>query len=151
MEANSKCDDDAAARRRKHRQQEGDNLERRAARAEMLVALGELSFARQALEGEEVAPGTRDTLEKLKDETKRRPFPRDPLPPEILNFSPRVPFSFDSGKFLKKSGQPRGVQQGGASGMTVEHLRPLLDLIKDQQLFCKVAERLARADVPPNC
>ena len=33
--------------------------------------------------------------------------------------------------------------------MTVEHLRPLLDLVRDQQLFCKVAERLARADVPP--
>ena len=34
--------------------------------------------------------------------------------------------------------------------MTVEHLRPLLDLVRDQQLFCKVAERLARADVPPS-
>ena len=92
MEASSKCDDDAAARRRKRRQQEGDDLERRVARAEMMVALGELSSARQALEGEEVAPGTRDTLQKSKDETKRPPLPRDPLPPEILNFSPRVPF-----------------------------------------------------------
>ena len=70
LEASSKCDDDAAARRRKHRQQEGDNLERRAARAKMLVALGELSSARQALEGEEVAPGTRDTLEKLKGQPR---------------------------------------------------------------------------------
>ena len=34
--------------------------------------------------------------------------------------------------------------------MTVEHLRPLPDLVRDQQLFCKVAERLARADVPPS-
>ena len=33
--------------------------------------------------------------------------------------------------------------------MTVEHFRPLLDLVRDQQLFCKVAERLARDDVPP--
>ena len=48
------------------------------------------------------------------------------------------------------SGQPGGVQQGGASAMTVEHIRPLLDLVKDQQLFCKVAESLARADVPPS-
>ena len=61
-----------------------------AARAEMKVA--ELSSARQALEGEEVALGTRDTLLKLKDETKRPSLPRDPLPPEILNYSPRVPF-----------------------------------------------------------
>ena len=34
--------------------------------------------------------------------------------------------------------------------MTVEHLCPLLDLVRDQQLFCKVAEHLARADVPPS-
>ena len=34
--------------------------------------------------------------------------------------------------------------------MTVEHPRPLLDLVRDQQLLCKVAERLARADVPPS-
>ena len=51
-------------------------LERRAAGAEMMVALGELSSARQALEGEEVAPGTCDTFQKLKDETKRPPLPR---------------------------------------------------------------------------
>ena len=34
--------------------------------------------------------------------------------------------------------------------MTVEHLRPLSDFVRDQQLFCKVAERLTRADVPPS-
>ena len=54
------------------------------ARAEMMVALGA-----RALEGDEVAPGTRDTLQNLKDETKRPPLPRDPLPPETLNCSPR--------------------------------------------------------------
>ena len=52
------------------------------------MKVAELSSARQALEGEEVALGTRDTLLKLKDETKRPPLPRDPLPPEILNYSP---------------------------------------------------------------
>ena len=35
--------------------------------------------------------------------------------------------------------------------MTVEHLLgSLLDMVRDQQLFCKVAERLARGDVPPS-
>ena len=57
----------AAARRRKRADSSKDDLERRVARAEMMVAVGELSSARQALEGEEVAPGTRDTLQKLKD------------------------------------------------------------------------------------
>ena len=93
-----------------------------------------------------MAPGTRDTLEKL----KRPPLPRDPLPPEILNYSPRVPFSLDSGKFVKNVRSAKRGAAVGASGMTVEHLRPLTDLVRDQQLFCKVAERLARADVPPS-
>ena len=44
-------------------QQEGDDLERRAARAEMMVALGELSSARQALwEGERRWRQARATL-----------------------------------------------------------------------------------------
>ena len=41
----------------------------------MMVALGEVSSARQ---GEEVAPGTRDTLQKLKAETKQSAPPPPP-------------------------------------------------------------------------
>ena len=39
----------------------------RVMRAERLVHVGELSSARQALEGSEVAPGTRSTLDQLQD------------------------------------------------------------------------------------
>ena len=44
--------------RRRRRERTGD-VERRAARAVRLVQMGELSAGRQALEGAEVAPGTR--------------------------------------------------------------------------------------------
>ena len=33
--------------------------------------------------------------------------------------------------------------------MTVEHLRPLLDLMRDQRLLCKLAEKVARANITP--
>ena len=42
----------------------GPNEEGRAVRAQTLVALGELSAARQALEGADLAPGDADTLSK---------------------------------------------------------------------------------------
>ena len=52
------------AARRKRRKQE-DDVVRRAARAEKLVGMGELSAARQALEGASIAPGTLRTLQEL--------------------------------------------------------------------------------------
>ena len=145
LEASSKCEDDAAARRRKRRQQDGLPEPRcwlHWASCRLCDRLWRGRRWRQAR--------ATDTLEKLKDETKRPPLPRDPLPPEILDYSPRVPFSLDSGKFLKNVRSAKRGAAGRASGMTVEHLRPLLDLVRDQQLFHKVAERLARADVPPS-
>ena len=70
LEASGRCDEEAAIaqRRRQHR---GDDVQKRAARAELKVAFGELSSARQALEEEEIAPGTRATLQQLTDESKR--------------------------------------------------------------------------------
>ena len=70
IHASVQCDEQAAViRRRKGRR--GDDLERRAIRALHFVQVGELSSARQALEGAEVAPGTEDTLKKLSDTSKR--------------------------------------------------------------------------------
>ena len=56
IEANRRCDEEAAVSRRRRRRRGFDELERRATRAEMLVGLGELSSARQALEGADLAP-----------------------------------------------------------------------------------------------
>ena len=61
------CDEQAAViRRRKGRR--GDDLERRATRALNFVQVGEFYSARQAQEGAEVAPGTKDT-----SDTSKRP------------------------------------------------------------------------------
>ena len=58
------CDDSvASARRRSGRRQPRDDIANRATRAELLVQLGELSSARQALEGAALAQGTNATLE----------------------------------------------------------------------------------------
>ena len=89
--------------RRRHR---GDDVNRRAARALRLVQLGEVSSARQAVEGAEVAPGTLDTLNHLRDENRR--------PPEdIVNAHPEHPFTLDCEQFLLNL---RSSQRGAAAG-----------------------------------
>ena len=60
-----------------------DDVEQRATRAETLIHLGELSHARQVLEGAELAPGKQATLDALQDEERRPPLPRGALPPDF--------------------------------------------------------------------
>ena len=55
LEASARCDEQAAVSRRRSQRRDGDHIERRAVRAKMLVGLGELSSARQALEGASLA------------------------------------------------------------------------------------------------
>ena len=65
-----------------------DDVVRRAGRAEACVQVGELSSARQCLEGAPVAPGNRNTLFALRDPSKRPAEPRDPIPADVLEFQP---------------------------------------------------------------
>ena len=58
----------------------------------MLVELDELSSARKALEGAELAPGSDATLTALKDPSKRPPVPCDPVPRDICDFMPAREF-----------------------------------------------------------
>ena len=53
LEASGRCDEEAVITRRRRRHQ-GDDVQKRA-EAELKVALGELSSARQVVEGEEIA------------------------------------------------------------------------------------------------
>ena len=102
IEASRRCDEEAAVSRRRRRRRGFDELERRAARAEMLVGLGELSSARQALEGADLAPGTENTRRLLTDRNKRPPELLDPVPVEVANRVPPVPFALDEDRFYKK-------------------------------------------------
>ena len=121
-------------------------MQKRAARA---VALRELSSARQTLEGEVIAPGTMATLRQLTDESKRPPRLMDPVPLEIMSHTQRVPFALDTDKFLKNVRSAQRGAAAGPSGMTVEHLRPLLDSVTDQQWLCKLAEQVAQGRITP--
>ena len=37
---------------------------------------------------------------------------------------------------------------GGLSGITAEHVKPILDNTRDTELFCQVGEHLARGEIP---
>ena len=56
------------------------DVDKRAAKASMMVQFGELSSARQALEGADLAPGTPATFAALRDPARRLERPRDPIP-----------------------------------------------------------------------
>ena len=100
--------------------------------------IGQVFVCATGFGGAEVASGTRDTLQKLKDETKRQPLPRELIASKDL----QLQFSGPLVLRLRKMSEECPVSQegcsrggAGASGMTVEHLRPLLDFVRDQQLF----------------
>ena len=44
-----------------------DDVEKRVERAEALISMGEISAARQAMEGSPLAPGNQDTLARTDD------------------------------------------------------------------------------------
>ena len=138
----------AVVRRRRSRRGEND-LGRRVDRAEALVHMGELSSARQALEGASLAPGSEDTLQALRDPAKRPQEPRTSLP---RHFGPSRTWDavhHGQGPFCTKSRSARRGAAGGPSGMTVKHLQPLLDRPRDLQAFLNAAEKVSRAHIPP--
>ena len=143
-EASRSCAEMAATGQRRRRRGRGpNNVEKRAARAHTFVQLGELSSARQALEGADLALGNTNTLGEL----RRRPArPHEPSPPALMQLKPR-PFDLDEKKLGKNLRSAKRGAAGGPSGMTTEHLRPLLDTHLDTQLLHEVCQQLARAEV----
>ena len=148
LEASRKCSHQAAvSRRRKNRRPEQD-IARRVSRAASLVHMGELSSARQALEGASLAPGSEATLNALRDPEKRPQFPRHPLPRELVYPGPEVEFDLDEFRFARNLRSAKRGAAGGPSGMTVEHLQPLLGHLRDLRSFIRASEQLSRARVP---
>ena len=78
----------------------------------------------------------------LQDVQRRPPQPRE------AGFQPPTLFQLDEKQFGRNLRSARRGVAGGPSGMTCEHLRPLLDEGKAMQLLFKVGENLARAHVP---
>ena len=137
LDASRKCAEEASViqQRKRRRQRPDDELKRRAERAIALVQMGELSSGRQALEGASLAPGTRQTLGALRDPNRRPPLPRDPLPQFIREHQPSVSFALDEQRFASNLRSARRGAAAGVSGMTTDHLRPVLDNIRDTHLL----------------
>ena len=74
-------------------------------------------------------------------------MPRAPLPQE-MNFQPEVPFQLDQQLFGRTLRSSRRGPAGGPSGMTTEHLRPLLSDCTGMRLLFHLGENLARGHVP---
>ena len=136
------------SRRRRRNQSVEQDLERRAARAESLAHMGELSAARLALEGDSVAQGDDATLSALRDPERRPPVLRDPIPEDILSTRPEVPFNLDSDRLARNIRSARRGAAGGPSGMTVDHIRPLLESEADTAGFSSMCLDFARAEIP---
>ena len=62
--------------------------------------MGELSAARQALEGGPVALGNYATLRALTDPERRLALPREPLSPEVAH-QLALPFQLDTDLFFR--------------------------------------------------
>ena len=133
---------------RRIRQNQVDSVERRAERAQALAQLGELSSARQALEGSCVAPGNLATLRSLTNPSRRPARPRDPLPDSVVEHRATSTFALDAERFLSNLRCSKKGAAGGWSGMTCEHLRPLLERPSDSELLCNLAQELAEASTP---
>ena len=131
----------------RRRRNQVDSLDKRASKAPSLVQLGELSAARVSLEGAEVAPGTLTTLRELTNPERRPPILRQELSHEIARSEPAVPFDLDADEFLISLRAARRGAAGGPSGMTSEHLFPLLDSERDSSVLTRVATLMARCEV----
>ena len=110
----------------------------------MMVQLGELSAGRQALEAAEMAPGTLPTLQALRD-------PSDAL--LVLVKTSRGSCSSLSQpphwSWMKGYSQRICVLgEGARQGMTTDHLRPLLDNVRDLHMLFLVGEQLATGKAP---
>ena len=114
------------------------DIAKRAAKVSMMVQLGELSSARQALQGADLAPGTPATLAALRNPARRPKRPLDPIPRALM-----VPndFELDEGRFGKNLRSSKRSAAGGPSSMTTEHLRPLLDSSRDTHLLFDACQR----------
>ena len=96
-----------------------DSIERRAERAQALVAIGEISSGRSVLEGDPIAPGNEATLNSLRDESGPRAL-REPLPDHVTNHRPAMEFELDRDRFLKNLRCAKRRAAAGPSGMTSE-------------------------------
>ena len=94
-----------------------------------------------------LAPGSGATLRALQDPAKRPPVPREPLADHLFQREGAW-FDLDHDRFAKNLRVAKRGAAGGPSGMTSDHLRPLLESVEDTTRFWRLAQDLSRAVVP---
>ena len=142
------CGAAASKALQRKRRTQTDTPERRADRAQSLVLMGEVSAGRHALEGAPLAPGTQRTLDQLRDPVRRPTTAYAPLPQALLNHHVERQFLLDKTLFLKNVKRARRGAAAGPSGVTAEHVKPVLNDSRDSEKLFAVALLLARAIVP---
>ena len=133
---------------RRRRRDTGDDLTKRAKKALQLAQWGELSTARQALEGAAVAQGNERTLAQLTDPARRPELPRAPIPREFMEHNPHEQVELCGEVLLKNLRSSRRGAAGGPSSMIGEHLRVILDSESDSEALTAFARTLAVGEVP---
>ena len=122
----------ADASRRQRRRQQLNDVERRVIRVRHLILMGELSAARQTLEGTDLTPSTDQILSSLRTRPVRR---RTPLPLDIFYFRLASPLQLDEDVFAKNIRSSKRGVAGGSSGMNVGqsegHSRYVLFLVSE--------------------
>ena len=114
LEASADCDSRAAQSRNRRSRRQVDEIEQRSLRAEALIQVGELSHARQVLEGAALAPGNQATLDALQDPERRPAQPRAPLPEDLAQFTPARRFQFSEGSRWWTFGHDNGALASSA-------------------------------------
>ena len=94
-----------------------------------------------------VEQGNDATLRALLDPQRHPKAPRGPLAPELTGFQPTSLVELEQDRLLKNLRSARRGAAGGPSGMTADHVRPLLDSERDAESLCHMCEEFARAQV----
>ena len=109
--------------------------------------MGELSSARQALEGTAVTTRNKAALQ---NHERRLACLRDPIPADILNAAPVEPSAVDAEDIARDVRSAKRGAAGGPSGMTADHLRLILESEPHSRALCRAAQDHARAHLPPD-
>ena len=89
-----------------------------------------------------------ETLRELRDPVRRPARIRQPLPPQVTDHMPDRPFELEEYRFAQVLRSSRKGAAAGPSGMTADHLRPVLENPRDTHLLFTLGEKLARAEIP---
>ena len=83
------------------------------------------------------------SLKAFTNTRRRLPLPRTPLSQFVWGSQPEV-FSLVEGLFILSLRSSKRGAADGLSGMTADHLQPMLDIVRDTSIFFQFSTVLAR-------